>query len=269
MDHRSARALLEWHIDLGADECIQDSPINRYEMPDTAPVSIRKAAQVVPDPSPAQARPQIVAMAQVDTVAEARRAAQSAPDLAALQAALAAFPHCDLRRGARNLVFAGGLPGARVMVVGEAPGRDEDQEGQPFVGAAGQLFDRMLGAIGLARDATEPDQAVYITNVLPWRPPQNRDPVADEIDMMRPFLERHITLAKPDLLILMGNAACEALLQRKSIMRLRGTWGEALGLPVMPMAHPAYLLRNPAAKREAWADLLEVRARLDQAGGSA
>jgi len=267
MDHRSARALLEWHIDLGADECIQDSPINRYELPDAAPVSVRKAAPVLPDAAPAPSRPQVVAMAQVDTVAEAQRAAQAAPDLAALQTALAAFPHCDLRRGARNLVFADGMAGARVMVVGEAPGRDEDQEGRPFVGVAGQLLDRMLAAIGLSRDAAQPDQGVYITNVLPWRPPQNRDPLAEEIAMMRPFVERHIALAKPELLILMGNAACDALLNRKGILRLRGQWTEATGLPVMPMTHPAYLLRNPAAKREAWADLLEVRARLDQARG--
>jgi uracil-DNA glycosylase len=148
------------------------------------------------------------------------------------------------------------------MIVGEAPGREEDLEGRPFVGQAGQLLDRMLAAIGLARDATETGQAVYITNVLPWRPPQNRDPEVAEIAMMRPFLERHIALARPEVLVLMGNAACEALLQRKGILRLRGQWAEAEGLPVMPMTHPAYLLRNPAAKREAWADLLAIQDRL-------
>ena len=154
------------------------------------------------------------------------------------------------------------MAGARVMVVGEAPGRDEDLEGRPFVGQAGQLLDRMLAAIGLAREATDREAAVYITNVLPWRPPQNRDPDAGEIAMMRPFLERHIALARPDVLILMGNHACDALLQRKGILRLRGQWAEAVGMPAMPMTHPAYLLRNPAAKREAWADLLAVQARL-------
>ena len=260
LDHRSARALLEWHIALGADECIQDSPVNRYELPDAAPVSVRKApaAPQVAEP----ARPQIVPMVQVDTVAEARRAAAGAADLPALRAALEGFDHCDLKRGARNFVFADGVPGARVMIVGEAPGREEDLEGRPFVGQAGQLLDRMLAAIGLARDATEIGQAVYITNVLPWRPPQNRDPEVAEIAMMRPFLERHIALARPEVLVLMGNAACEALLQRKGILRLRGQWAEAAGLPVMPMTHPAYLLRNPAAKREAWADLLAIQDRL-------
>jgi DNA polymerase len=257
LDHRSARALLEWHIALGADECIQDAPINRYELPDASPVSARKAP-VVAEPL----RAQIVPMVEVDTVAEARRAAAGAVDLAGLRAALEGFEHCDLKRGARNFVFSDGLAGARVMVVGEAPGREEDLEGRPFVGQAGQLLDRMLAAIGLARDATEAEKGVYITNVLPWRPPQNRDPEAGEIAMMRPFVERHIALARPEVVILMGNHACEALLQRKGILRLRGQWAEALGLPVMPMTHPAYLLRNPAAKREAWADLLAVQARL-------
>ena len=268
LDHRSARALLNWHIELGADECIQDSPVNRYDLPDTAPVSLKKAAgATLPSKQAAPARPQIIAPVQVDAVAEAQHAAGAATDLAALRAAMEGFAHSELKRGARNFVFADGLPGARVMIVGEAPGREEDLEGRPFVGRAGQLLDRMLSAIGLARDATQPDQAVYITNVLPWRPPQNRDPETAEIAMMRPFLERHIALARPELLILMGNHACDALLHRKGILRLRGVWAEAVGLPVMPMTHPAYLLRNPAAKREAWADLLEVQARLGVTGG--
>lgn len=268
LDHRSARALLNWHIELGADECIQDSPVNRYDLPDAAPVSLKKTAgATLPSKQAAPARPQIIAPVQVDAVAEAQHAAGAATDLAALRAAMEGFAHSDLKRGARNFVFSDGLPGARVMIVGEAPGREEDLEGRPFVGRAGQLLDRMLSAIGLARDATQPDQAVYITNVLPWRPPQNRDPETAEIAMMRPFLERHIALARPELLILMGNHACDALLHRKGILRLRGVWAEAVGLPVMPMTHPAYLLRNPAAKREAWADLLEVQARLGVTGG--
>jgi uracil-DNA glycosylase len=269
LDHRGARALLEWHIELGADECIQDSPVNRYELPDAAPVSLRKAA-VAPSVAGAMpatpVRPQIIAPVQVDAVAEAQHAAGLATDLAGLRAAMEGFAHCDLKRGARNFVFADGKPGARVMIVGEAPGRDEDLAGRPFVGAAGQLLDRMLAAIGLARDADDPGRAVYVTNALPWRPPQNRDPDAAEIAMMRPFLERHVALARPELLIVMGNHPCEALLHRKGIMRLRGTWAEAVGLPVMPMAHPEYLLRTPAAKREAWADLLEVQARLAVTG---
>ena len=143
------------------------------------------------------------------------------------------------------------------MLVGEAPGRDEDREGRPFVGRAGQLLDRMLAAIELSRS-----ENVYITNVLPWRPPQNRDPKPEEIAMMRPFLERHIELARPDVLVVMGNISCQALLGKRGITRLRGQWAEACGKPALPMFHPAYLLRNPAAKRQAWADLLALKARL-------
>jgi DNA polymerase len=199
---------------------------------------------------------------QADPVAEARAAATSARDLPALKAAMAEYPHCELRLGARSLVFADGVPGARVMILGEAPGRDEDRQGKPFVGRAGQLLDRMLAAIGLDRASEDPATAVYITNVLPWRPPQNRDPRQDEIAMLMPFVERHVALAKPEILVLMGNTPCQAVLKRRGITRLRGNWTEALSLPVLPTLHPAYLLRNPAAKREAWADLLDLRARL-------
>jgi DNA polymerase len=192
-----------------------------------------------------------------DPVAIARKAAGAAQDLGSLEAALGGYAHCELKKGARNLVFSDGVPGARVMIVGEAPGRDEDREGRPFVGRAGQLLDKMLAAIDLSRA-----ESVYITNVLPWRPPQNRDPKPEEIAMMKPFLERHIALAKPEVLVIVGNISCQALLGKKGITRLRGNWTEAYGLPALPMFHPAYLLRNPAAKREAWADLLSLKARL-------
>ncbi|MEP6269526.1 MAG: uracil-DNA glycosylase, partial [Paracoccaceae bacterium] len=190
-------------------------------------------------------------------VALAQAAANAAQDIEGLREALTAYPHCDLRKGARSLVFSDGVPGSRVMIIGEAPGRDEDREGKPFVGRAGHLLDKMLNAIDLSRDSN-----VYITNVLPWRPPQNRDPKPEEIAMMRPFLERHIALAKPDFLMIMGNISCQALLGKRGITRLRGNWADAMNIPAIPMFHPAYLLRNPAAKREAWADLLSLKARL-------
>jgi len=147
-------------------------------------------------------------------------------------------------------------------VVGEAPGRDEDIEGLPFVGRAGQLLDRMLAAIGLSRTAPDPAAAIYVTNVLPWRPLENRTPDAPEIALFLPWLQRHIALADPDILVLMGNTPCHALLGRGAITRIRGQWTTAVGKPALPMFHPAYLLRNPAAKREAWADLLALKARL-------
>ena len=132
------------------------------------------------------------------------------------------------------------------MIIGEAPGRDEDMAGKPFVGRAGQLLDLMFSHIGLSRAAPDKEAALYITNVLPWRPPQNRDPKPDD----------------PDLIVAMGNHACQALLGKRGITRLRGTWEDALGKPVLPMFHPAYLLRTNAAKREAWADLLSLQSRL-------
>ena len=245
------RTLLDWQIELGATEAIGDVPVNRYDAP--KPTAKPAVAPVVAVPE---------TVTGGDPVAEARAAAAGAATLAELEAALAAYDHCELKKGARNLVFADGQPGARVMLVGEAPGRDEDMQGKPFVGRAGQLLDRMLAAIGMARTHPDAARALYITNVLPWRPPQNRDPKPDEIAMMLPFVERHIDLAQPDLLVLIGNHACQALLGRKGITRLRGNWTEAANRPALPMLHPAYLLRNPAAKREAWADLLELQAKL-------
>ncbi len=261
MDHATALALLDWQIELGATEAIGDVPVNRFEVAEQA---ARPAHEAPAPDAPAAAEPPgaTAAIPAADPVAEARALAAQAETLEALRLALASYEHCDLRLGARNLVFADGTPGARVMVIGEAPGRDEDLEGRPFVGKAGKLLDAMFAAIGMGRERPEPESALYITNVLPWRPPQNRDPEPAEIAMMLPFLTRHVELAAPDVLILMGNHACQALLGRKGITRMRGQWAEALNRPALPMFHPAYLLRNPAAKREAWADLLALQHRL-------
>ena len=260
-EYHRALALLNWQIELGATDAISDTPVDRYALPDkqAGRPAAPPAQGSVPGVAPAVPTPPAAA-AEVDAVAEAQRMAADAGDLPALRAALESFEHCALKKGARNLVFSDGQPGARVMIVGEAPGRDEDMQGRPFVGRAGQLLDAMLAAIDMGRD--NDDAPVYITNVLPWRPPQNRDPHPEEIAMMRPFLERHIALAKPDVLVIMGNISAHALLGKRGITRLRGNWTEAHGLPAMPMVHPAYLLRNPAAKREAWADLLSLKARL-------
>lgn len=251
LDWHSAKALLEWQIELGATEAIGDSPVDRTALePEPAqPKALAQAA--APTPAP-----------EVDPVAEARALAGQARSLEALRVAMEGFAHCDLRHGARNLVFADGHATARVMIIGEAPGRDEDMQGRPFVGRAGQLLDRMLAAINLDRTSEQAANAVYITNVVPWRPPQNRDPSAAEIAMCLPFVERHVALAQPEVLVVMGNISCQAVLQKRGITRLRGTWTQSMGLPVLPMFHPAYLLRTPSAKREAWSDLLALKARL-------
>ncbi|MDQ7080463.1 MAG: uracil-DNA glycosylase [Paracoccaceae bacterium] len=261
--HAEALAQLAWLVELGATEAISEQPVNRFEAADTAKVAGRQetavARQAAPLAEPA-ASPDREPLEQA--VETARQLAAGAGDLAALRAAIDAFEGCELKKGARNLVFADGDPVARLMIIGEAPGRDEDREGFPFVGRAGKLLDRMLAAIGLSRKADEAENAVYIANVMPWRPPQNRDPTPDEIAMMLPFLARHVALADPDLIVPMGNIACQALLGRRGITRLRGQWTQAFDRPALPMFHPAYLLRSPARKREAWADLLEIQSRL-------
>lgn len=256
MDHHTALALLKWQIELGATEAICDAPISRYDAPAAQPVPVQPAPLVADAPA-APADP------QVGAVAAARASAARAHDLVALRAAMAEFEHCDMRRGARNLVFADGQPGARVMVIADAPTRDEDQAARPFVGQAGGLFDRMFAAIGLDRAAKERADALYIVPAVPWRPTHPRGPAANDIAMLRPFLERHIALAAPEYLVLMGNLACQMLLGRDGITRLRGQWADVTGLPALPIFPPDFLLREPIAKREAWADLLSLRARLD------
>ncbi|MCP9480651.1 uracil-DNA glycosylase [Shimia sp. CNT1-13L.2] len=252
LDYYTARALLEWQVDLGVTEAMLDAPLNRYEAPKKQPKPVKTPEAEAP----------IVAAPKIDPVVEAKAAVERVKTLDELKAAMAAFDHCELKKGARNLVFSDGNPAARVMIIGEAPGRDEDRQGKPFVGRAGQLLDRMFEAIEMGREAPLSAQSIYITNVLPWRPPQNRDPLPEEIAMLGPFLQRHVEIVAPDVIVLMGNISCQAVLGRRGITRLRGNWQEAFGKPVMPMFHPAYLLRQPGAKREAWADLLSLQAKL-------
>ncbi len=268
-DWNASYAALDWQLDCGIDEVIGEAPVNRYEVVIEKPVRAaapaatargqnptrQNAVSQTYDPSPEP---------QIDPVAVASATAASATTLEALETAIRGFDLCDLKRGARNTVFADGNPKARVLILGEAPGREEDIEGRPFVGEAGRLLDRMFGAIGLTRQSPDPAASFYITNVMPWRPEGNRDPSPAEIAMLRPFVERHIALADPDVIVVMGNTPLVALTGNRGILRARGSWTTALDKPLLPMTHPAYLLRTPAAKREAWADLLALRAFLDK-----
>lgn len=256
LDAETALALLQWQAELGVDEPCLDAAVDRYALPDRVETAAAAPAAARPAPAP---RSDVGA----DHAALAERLAGGATTLAELAAAQESFEPIELRKGARNFCFADGRAGARVMVIGEAPGEEEDMQGRPFVGRAGQLLDRMFAAIGLARDAVDAERGLYITNVLPWRPPGNRRPEPAEIALMLPFLRRHVELAQPEMLVLMGNTPCIAGLNRQGILKLRGQWVEAFGLPALPMTHPAYLLRTPLAKREAWGDLLSVAARLD------
>ncbi len=254
-DWHASLAALAWQVEAGVDEAIGDAPVNRYELAaEVAKVAVSRGMPVMPAP--------VAVALSADPVAVAKAAADRAQTLDDLRAAMASFDHCELKRGARNTVFSDGNPKARVLILGEAPGRDEDMEGRPFVGRAGQLLDRMFAAIGLSRSAADAGASLYITNVMPWRPPGNRDPDPAEIAMMRPFVERHIALADPEVIVVMGNTPLDALTGQRGILRARGNWLQALGRPLLPMTHPAYLLRNPQAKREAWADLLALQARL-------
>lgn len=212
--------------------------------------------------------------ASTGSAQKSQKSMPDSPDLAAitsladLKAALLAFEGCALKHTASNLVFADGNPGARLMIIGEAPGRDEDMVGLPFVGASGQLLDKMLTSIGLNR------AHVYIANLLPWRPPGNRTPTVEETAMMLPWLRRHVQLANPDYVLILGGSAAKAVLGTKDgILKIRGRWqdvdfGDATVRPTLASLHPAYLLRSPAQKRLSFADMLSVSSRLSSSSSS-
>ena len=275
LDAQQALAMLKLYIEWGADEAIEPTPQSRLGAT-LAPVPAAASARTSIPPAP-PATPQLSEQPSPSfrvaptpargpgpmdqaAVLSAREAARAAPDLAALREALARFDGVSLSRTATNLVFADGNPAAKVMLVGEAPGADEDRLGRPFVGVSGQLLDRMMAAIGLDRTT------FYITNVCFWRPPGNRKPTDLELAAQKPFVERHIELVAPKILILVGAAAAQGLLgTTEGITRLRGRWFQyRLGadgptIPALPIFHPAYLLRQPAQKRETWRDLQKAK----------
>jgi uracil-DNA glycosylase family 4 len=272
-----ALALLAIQLEWGADEDLSDLPVDRFASPATAtplrdpPAVAMPAAEVAPPARPSKGPRNSSALSAAATRSVARPAATQAAALAAscntlaeLRAAVAGFDGCALKDTATSLVFSDGNPAARIMLVGEAPGAEEDRAGLPFVGASGQLLDRMLASIGLDRTS------VLITNILPWRPPGNRTPTEIEIAVCLPFVLRHIALVAPDFVVLLGATAVRAITgNTQGIRRVRGQWqGLALPgldrpIPCLPTYHPAYLLRTPLAKREAWADLLQLRRRFD------
>ena len=276
---------LHWQIEAGADEAIDAAAIDRFALTSTGqpigeePTGGERPPEAPParpstDPEPkpgGQARPEpTVAQPEIAVAAEAQALAAGAVDLAELQAALADFDGCTLKKTATNLVFADGSPEARLMLIGEAPGRDEDRQGLPFVGVSGQLLDVMLGHMGLNRSTA------YITNILPWRPPGNRQPTPVEIAACVPFVRRHIELVAPRVILFLGGTAAKTLLNRsEGITKLRGRWfayqpqpdgsdRAAREIPAMASYHPAYLLRQPASKRSAWLDFLAVKAKLGE-----
>ncbi len=255
MELKAVQALLDWYEAMGADEAIGEAPVDRF-----APAGGPRPRPAVANEEPP---PPIRVSAPAPKAGPGAAEAVKAATLAELEALVARFEGCALKRTAKSLCFARGRDGARVMFIGEAPGRDEDLQGKPFVGRAGQLLDRMLGAIGLGEDD------VYITNTVYWRPPGNRTPTPEEVEACAPFLARQIELNAPQVLVLLGNAAAQSLLGlNEGIMRLRGKWliyasGDR-EIAALATLHPAYLLRNPEAKRLAWRDMLALKERLEQ-----
>jgi uracil-DNA glycosylase family 4 len=264
-DIRALESLLAFWSDAGAEGAFLDAPVDRVaegrKLPARAAAPPRPVGQAAP--APARAAPPPPSSA----VADARRLAAEAPDLAALEAAIAAFDGCGLKfEGAKRAVFARGNPQGPVMVIGEGPGADEDAQGAPFVGRAGKLLDRMLKAAGL-------EGRVFITNTVFWRPPGNRTPTLGEQLACAPFLHRAVALVRPRLLLLAGGASAKSVLKREEgILSIRGRWFDwtsddgALQVPAMPTLHPAFLLRQPGAKKRAWQDLLALTERLEKDG---
>ena len=270
---QAIRALLDWYALAGVDQAIDAVPRDRYReaaaMADTAAVAREATPPSAPPPvmvaprEPSSPTPPPPLLPPGDATWSAQEIASACTSLDQLVAAVRAFEGCALKRTATNTVIGDGNPEARLMIVGEAPGAEEDRQGLPFVGPAGRLLDRMLAAIGLDRSA------VYITNMLPWRPPGNRSPTAEELAICQPFLERQIELIAPRILVLVGGISAKALLNRREgITRLRGQWFP-FSTPQMEGTvqatatfHPAYLLRTPSAKREVWRDLLAIEDRM-------
>ncbi len=265
LDRDALLNALVWQLEAGVDEAILDAPLDRLIVRAPKPAA---AAPLSAPRAPPAAPPQLVA--QSAALGSARSLAAAAPTLEALRAAVEQFEGCALKATATRTVFADGVPTARVMFIGEAPGAEEDRLGKPFVGASGQFLDRMIGWIGLARA-----ENAYISNIVFWRPPGNREPSSDEVALCLPFVERHIELVRPAALVLLGGPSAKTLLNRaEGITRLRGRWydyrtrgmgerGEA-PIPALATFHPAFLLRSPARKRDAWRDMLALKESLAQ-----
>jgi DNA polymerase len=248
---------LAWLVEAGADEAMSDAPADRFAARPQAQAPRPTASPVSKVPPPPKAAPP----SETDSIGTAIALARSANSLTELKTALEGFDGCALKRSATNTVFADGNPVSRILFIGEAPGRDEDKQGLPFVGRAGKLLDKMLAAIHLDRSKA------YITNVINWRPPDNREPSPEEAAMCLPFLRRHIELVNPEVMILLGAVAMRHVVGKTDgIMKSRGRWLEynvsGRMVPVMPTLHPAYLLRQPAHKKLAWRDLQAIEQKI-------
>ena len=264
----TVQQLLAFYLEAGVDCALTDEAVNRLAEPDSVPAVIAREtassrpAREIPTATPSVSRSEIV-LAPEAAMASAREAARTAPTLEALRALLENFEGCALKQTATRLVFSDGNPQARIMFVGEAPGRDEDIEGLPFVGRSGKLLDRMIAAIGLDRSKA------YVANVIPWRPPGNRTPTPQETQICLPFIQRQIELVNPDVLVTLGNPSTQILMStRDGIMKTRGKWFDyntgTRTIRAIATFHPAYLLRSPSYKRMSWQDLRAIALELQK-----
>lgn len=268
-DHQAYIAALQWHIDQGVDEVMELEPVtNRLEQ-----VSFveEQSAERPPKERPilqnAATEPQAanISAGAGKLIEQAKELVTQANTLEELAEAIQSFEGLDIKKTATNFVFSDGHASAKVMLVGEAPGADEDRMGKPFVGVSGQLLDKILACIGLDRTSEDPDTGIYISNILNWRPPGNRTPTPQEMDISLPFIEKHIVLADPDILILSGGVAAKTVLHSsESISKMRGqkhvfapqTLSIQKQIPVVATYHPSYLLRTPSQKSKVWQDML-------------
>ncbi len=278
------KSALQWYLDHGVDEALDDTPINRFNMPEQSKRSSSTTstqmqspqkkydpntgfvAQTTANPSPETAAP----LGSAEARAKAIKMAAAANTLDDLKQAIEDFDGLAVKKTATNMVFADGNKNAPIMLIGEAPGADEDRQGKPFVGVSGQLLDKILKAIDIERVENDPQKSVYISNILNWRPPGNRTPTPAEIEISLPFIEKHIALINPKMLILCGGVSAKALLGRNdSLSRMRKTWHDytprtpelntgQLSIPAVVTYHPAYLLRTPAQKKATWADMISI-----------
>ena len=259
-------AALDWYRQVGVDMAVGEEPVDRFALSRMAPRP-RSAEAALPAAAAPAAPPPVAppAAATGGDPAEARALAASAGTLDELQALLGAYDGCGLKARATQLVFADGNPEAEIMLVGEAPGAEEDRQGKPFVGRSGQLLDRMLNAIGLDRNH------VYIANTVPWRPPGNRTPTPEEIALCLPFLTRQMELVSPKILVTLGGPAMQTMFKTTAgILKSRGQWRDltvgSLDVKAIATLHPAYLLRQPLQKHQAWRDMLEIKAMMGELG---
>lgn len=267
------KAALQFYLDAGVDTFLGDEALDRFKLVETSAPTMPVLKQAAQDHKQAPA-PTPVPLGKSEASKQSAALAKAAKTLDELQEAIADFEGISLKKTATNLVFSDGNPESSIMLIGEAPGADEDRQGKPFVGASGQLLDKILKCIDLDRTEEDPSKAVYISNIINWRPPGNRTPAPAEIEVSLPFIERHIQLIKPKLIILCGGVSAKALLGTEdSVSKIRRAgWHDytpqtaelredSSSIPAIATYHPAYLLRTPAQKKAVWADMLQIQAK--------